>query len=119
MASGFRWTTPPEQAFPQMYESYVGQVTRTVYSIVQSEAPQAENWMKDNAPWTDRTGNARQGLNAQAFLGMWRVWMMLDHGVDYGKYLEFKHAGRFAIVAPAVDVFYARVMTRIRQALGR
>ena len=119
MASGFQWKVPPEQAFPQMYDAYAGNILRTVYSAAQATAPEAENWMKDNAPWTDRTGNARQTWSGEAFLGLWRVWIVLAHGMGYGIYLEKKNAGRFAIVAPAVDVFYTRLMQKIRAAVGR
>ncbi len=117
MSGGMAWQVPPEQAFTGLYDQWHAAVLSTVHSVCQATAPQAENWMKQNAPWTDRTGNARQSLNAHAEIAPPVVRLVLDHGMEYGKYLEFKHAGRFAIVGPAVDVFTPRIMQAIQAAL--
>ena len=42
------------------------QVERAMTAIMRFEAPQAERYMKNNAPWTDRTSAARNGLHAIA-----------------------------------------------------
>lgn len=50
--------------------------------------------MQLEAPWRDRTGNARRGLSAEYFEedageNHLRVGVKLSHGVSYGIYLEF------------------------------
>lgn len=105
---GFAWTRPPSRAWPELANAYAEAIRRGVYQIAQRRAPEIEAWLKNNAPWTDRTGNARQTLNApvepqvyQAGLDM--VEIILAHGVEYGIFLELSNAGRYAIIAPALD----------------
>jgi hypothetical protein len=61
--------------------------------------------MKENAPWTDRTSNARQTLWAEVFAMSDVVVLAFGHGMDYGTFLELANQGRFAIITPALDVF--------------
>lgn len=59
-------------------------------------ADELERSMKTNAPWQDRTGNARAGLHAEYFeenvnsIGSkLNVGVKLQHGVPYGVFLEY------------------------------
>lgn len=66
--------------------------------------PVMEDYAKNNAPWTDRTGNARQMLNAFVEeLSTEVVAIYLAHGMDYGKYLELRFQGRYAIIWPTIE----------------
>lgn len=52
------------------------------------------DYMKTNAPWNDRTGDARRGLKAEYFEedvggNSLQVGVKLKHGVKYGTYLEY------------------------------
>ena len=119
MATGFRWTVPPDQAFNELTEAYISAIHRGIYAIAQKWAPQIENWMKANAPWTDRTANARQGLwtEVQQAINI-MVRINLWHGVEYGIYLELKNAGRFAIINPAIDHFSPRIWADVQRMLS-
>jgi hypothetical protein len=63
----------------------------------------AENEAKKNAPWEDRTGNARNSI-----LGI--VWpeennsliASLSIGMFYGLYLELSYQGKYKIVWPTI-----------------
>ena len=104
--TGFRWERPPEQPLSELTEAYISAIHRGVYRIAQSTAPEIENWMKANAPWTDRTANARQTLYTevnQVVQSM--VEIVLSHGVEYGIFLELSNAGKYAIIDPAIDHF--------------
>jgi hypothetical protein len=58
-----------------------------------------EAYAKEKAPWTDRTGNARQSLHSYVEeLAGDTVRLYLSHGVSYGIFLETKHASRWGIV---------------------
>ena len=99
-----QWDTRPADALEGLAVQYASAIHAGVFAIVQRRAPEIQNWMKENAPWTDRTGNARQGLHTDPNQVINQlVWLILSHGVDYGVYLEHKNAGRFAIVSPAID----------------
>ena len=76
------------------------------------EAP-AENYMKVNAPWKDRTTNARNGLAAR-FVGGDEPSLVLFHQVDYGIWLEIKNDGEYAIILPTVQEFGPRVMKTLK-----
>ena len=67
-----------------------------VMVYAKGKANEFEKYMKANAPWTDRTGNARRGLKAQA--------TQSRKAFVYGVYLEYAMGRRFAIIQPTIDV---------------
>lgn len=100
----FSWDVRPTQAWPALSDWYIAAIRRGVYQIARRRAPEIEAWMKDNAPWTDRTGNARQTLTAEAEeVSLDMVSIILAHGMDYGIWLELAHGGAWAIIGPALD----------------
>jgi hypothetical protein len=87
--------------------------------IAHRMAPQVANHMKTNAPWTDRTGNARNGLAAQPYDEGDAVGIVLYHQVSYGIWLEVRWGGRYAIINPTIDVMGPRVMSQYNNLLAR
>jgi hypothetical protein len=72
--------------------------------------------MQQNARWEDRTGDARRLLNTDLEIVVGEMYAItLDHGVEYGKYLELKHQGRFAIIQPALDHWGPIVFDAVRR----
>lgn len=75
--------------------------------------------MKLKAPWTDRTGAARGGLNGrtshtgQGPIGFTRHSITFAHGVDYGIWLEVANSGKFQIIMPTVLAVGKSVMSVI------
>ena len=72
---------------------------------------QLEEAAKKNAIWQDRTGDARDGLTAQA----WKdprgsVMIALFHTVDYGVWLETIQNGRFAVIMRTLESEGARLI---------
>lgn len=63
----------------------------------------AQNHMRSSAPWTDRTGNARQGLFAQPFNQDGGFEIVLYHTMPYGIYLEKRWDGRYSIIPETVE----------------
>ena len=62
----------------------------------QEAAEELQSYMKAEAPWTDRSGDARDMLKAEYFeepagLGdsQLNVGVKLEHGVPYGVFLEY------------------------------
>ncbi len=117
--AGFEWARPPDVVFEELAYSVASAVHRGVKAIVQRWAPEIENWMKDNAPWTDRTGNARQTLYTEIEeIVNQAVALSLAHGVYYGIFLELCNAGRYAIVGPALDTFGPRIWEDVERMLS-
>ena len=114
----FTWTNPPSQAWGGLANAYTAAIRRGVRAIAERYAPEIEVWMKSNASWTDRTGNARQTLTAVVeYLATDMVAVVLAHGMEYGIYLEgytpegieTMQGGTYAIIAPAIDEFGPRI----------
>ena len=73
--------------------------------------------MKADAPWTDRTGNARQGLSGDAERVGTSIVLTLFHVMDYGIWLEVAHAGNYAVIMPTIQANAARVIEEITYAV--
>ncbi len=77
-----------------------------IQAYFNSKTSEFEEYMKANAPWTDRTGDARRGLKATVSWSKagYVSTMELSHSVYYGVYLELSMEKRFAIIEPTVRV---------------
>lgn len=80
-------------------------------------APKLQSDAKANRPWTDRTGNARKELQAYVVTPD-DIVIRLIHGVYYGIFLEFRGAGRYAIIRPTIDRNKSHVMDVLRRVMG-
>ena len=114
---GIEWTSPPSTAVPAMVITYQDRVRRALFLLAASYAPRIEEWMKQNAPWEDVTGNARQKLYADVFELAFSVGLFIGHGVDYGKFLEHSNTGRYAIVTPALDYWTPKIWQDVKRIL--
>jgi hypothetical protein len=63
---------------------YIGRKQAGLYALLQNWAGQMEGYAKTNAPWTDRTGHARQGLHGGVDDRGGQYVLYLSHGVEYG-----------------------------------
>lgn len=81
-------------------------------------ARRTEPQMKARAPWKDRTGNARRGLNSGVEPVSNGVLLYLGHGVTYGVYLEKKFGGRDAIVDPTAERLLPEIGELVRTVYG-
>lgn len=95
------------------------EISKAVAAVVEYHAPQVENFMKVNAPWTDRTTNARNGLRATPVHGIDRHAIVAYHTMDYGFWLSVKNAGKFDIILPTIQIQGRAVMLTLRGLLGR
>lgn len=97
-------------------------------AVAQFIGAKMEAYAKANAPWTDRTAHARQGLfyavdsdlggevSGSANLGGQEseavsaakdvVALYLSHSMTYGKWLELAHAGKYAIIMKTMEAHY-------------
>jgi len=116
--SGFEWVISPIDAFGDLIAWQQDGCYQALLAIAYYYESAIENWMKSNGPWVDRTGNARQSLYAIVDELVAEIVITFGHGVTYGKYLEFKNFGRYAVVAPAIDYFLPRIWADIQSVVA-
>lgn len=115
----FQWQVTPGQAFDEMYRAYTRTLFTTGARVMQARADEMTAWARSNAPWTDRTGEARRTLHTivehnPQVLGT----IILRHGADHGLWLEIAYGGRWAIIAPAIDHWGPIIMKDIQKMMN-
>ena len=95
-------------------------IVHNMAAAIEFEATRGESYMRTNASWTDRTGNARAGLHTTTeHHPMERHSIIFAHGVSYGIWLEVSHDGKYAIIPQSLQHIGAEVMALISTVLGR
>ena len=116
--AGIRWTTPPSELATAV-ERYGDRVLTAVAAVAQYVATQMQNQAKADAPWTDRTGNARTGIfgTSEADFGARVVTIYLSHGatIDYGLWLELANSGRYGVIMRTMESHYEPLMQMLRE----
>lgn len=85
-------------------------IDRAVTAAVEYQATRSESWMRQNAKWTDRTANARNGLTANPRHTKNQHVIILSHSVPYGIWLEVRWSGKYGVIPEAVRVGGAELM---------
>lgn len=88
--------------------------------VTERVSQKVEEWAKQNAPWSDRTGDARRLLSGSAF---WEdrdnIVMMISHGVPYGVYLELAFAREYAILDDAIEAHKDELINAVSRLLSK
>lgn len=116
MPSGIRWDS--DTLSPRLAEFWP-KIDLALRGVMQYHEPQVEAYMKANAPWTDRTTNARNGLGAKAFVDDRNHGIIVFHSVPYGIWLEVANNGKYRILVPTIINQGAEVMTTVSRVLAR
>jgi hypothetical protein len=107
---------------PQMQANcgvYAGKVVQAVTAVLEHFQPIFEQYSKTNATWTDRTGNARQGLYTDVQeLARDVVGLFLAHGMQYGIFLESRFSGRYQILWPTIQAHLQQISNMLRGIFG-
>lgn len=107
------------QGVPEMLDAldeFERRVNQAIEQVAAYFAPIFEAYAKTNARWTDRTGNARQTLNADwQRISAETVVLWLAHGVEYGIYLEKRWAGRYAIIWPTIEAHLVEIQRMLQR----
>lgn len=83
---------------------YGNAVIAAVEAVAAYFEPVFDAYAKEEASWKDRTGNARQTLHTWSkTLADDVVELWLGHGMEYGKYLERRWGGRYAIIWTTIE----------------
>lgn len=73
-----------------------------------------EAYAKSNYSWTNRTYLAGKTLTgSHEWVGN-TLRVNIEHGVEYGIYLEFAHGGKNAILWPTINACSSRVLAGLK-----
>lgn len=95
--------------------NYCDRLMAAVEALGKNYTARMESDAKQNAPWTDRTGNARQGLFGYTRNERQKLTFRIAHSVRYGVYLELAHQGRFRILRPTAKKFAPRYFQDVKR----
>lgn len=87
--------------------------------IVREFASEMASYAQTNAPWEDRTGEARSGLHTEVYEGDNTMGITLFHTVDYGVWLEVRWGGKYAIIMPTVETMGPRLLERMTRMMDK
>jgi len=104
----------PTQAV-QLLETKLNGFNVKVQKLAQFEAVRIESHAKQNAPWQDRTDNARNTTYSFADIEQDQTFIYTGIGVSYGKYLELYNEGRYRIIKPTIDMYKQIIWGDLKQ----
>ena len=100
MADSFRFTSDTLTPALKVIDD---SIDRALTATIEYHAPRAAAFAKKNAPWTDRSTNARNGLFSVAERDRPRYRIVVAHSMPYGIWLEVKNSGRYATINPTIN----------------
>lgn len=107
------WQVPPARMAANV-GNYVERLLNAVADLAQFFAAKIESYAKQNARWTDRTGNARQGLTTSVVKTASAVTLILFHSMSYGIWLEVANAGKYAVILRSLEAHYSAYFSAIQ-----
>ena len=85
-----------------------------------TKASEIESKMKQNRPWTDRTGMAKALLSTRVSQpNTDTIRITLAHGVDYGIWLELANEKNYAIIAPTIKEEGPRIVGDLNDLMSK
>lgn len=98
---------------------YRSKIEVSILTLAEIAATKMEAYAKENAPWTDRTGNARQKLAGSAgFITQDQVMIVVAHHMSYGYWLELAHQRRFKILEESIEENVEELYRSLRRLLS-
>lgn len=79
------------------------QVRAAIGAYADTAAKKMEAEAKRNAPWQDRTGNARNSIQGNFGWQGNKAVISLSGNKEYSVYLELAHEKKYAILKPTID----------------
>jgi hypothetical protein len=100
-------------------DEFTPEIDSRIAVLVDRQKDVGVRYMKEHAPWTDRTGNARATLDGKVKHSPRSHSITFFGGMPYQIFLELLQAGRFAIILPATRKIGADTMALARMLLER
>lgn len=92
-----------------------GRQKAALLAFAHEAAQQLEGEAKKNAPWTDRTGHARQSIHGTADWVGDDLVICLSGGMEYSPYLELAHGKKYAILKPTIEKNASSIVEEYRR----
>lgn len=89
------------------------QADSALNSVCETGAERMENYAKKNAPWTDRTGNARRTLEGFTDVDRHTRYIGVCGNMEYSPSLEMLYGKKYAILYPAVQEETHYILARL------
>lgn len=83
--------------------------------VAQNAAARMEAEAKRDAPWTDRTGNARQTIKGFSGWAGKKLRCGISGNMEYSEYLEYGNEGKNAVLWPTVHRNEAKIKEQMRK----
>lgn len=83
-------------------KTFEPKLERALTALTEHYGTKVETAAKKKAPWTDQTGNARNGLTTSVFHEPGKHTIVLFHRVPYGIWLEVARDGKYQIIMPTI-----------------
>lgn len=138
--SSFQWVVSPE-VIGKGLEQYGERALVAIQAVANYWGQSIQDEARRNAPWEDRTGNARGGLffavdgfELEPIIGTVTpeatsqmsdvavehgsqdtLIITLAHTVFYGKFLELKNGGRYAIIMSTIEANLGSLERQIQE----
>jgi len=101
-------------------EVFDAKLERGIVGVFERQKQIAVGWMRSNAPWTDRTGNARSGLSTVGRYNSGESYTLVLFGrMPYNIWLEVRHSGRYAVIIPALVDQGPKLMRTLNKLFSR
>lgn len=88
-------------------------------ALMAMQSQKVQTAARNDAPWQDQTGNARQGLTAKAFKDERGHGIVLFHTMPYGIWLETRWSGRYQVIVPTIQTQGPQVMDSVKTLMAR
>jgi len=94
------------------------EVVEQAKELLEEVARKSLDYAKANAPWEDRTGDARNGLSVNVDGDSGMLYMQLYHTVEYGLWLEVIQSGNFSIIMPTLQDYSLPLLEELHAQLS-
>lgn len=105
-------------------DEFDAKAKKAILAVFQYWGVKATTQMRDGAKWVDRTGNARNGLQAigtgsggDSRFSEGRFVLHFVHSMPYGVWLEIRWSGKYAIIGPTMASVAPRLAAMVAQAV--
>lgn len=118
MASRLEWVVTPEQGWMPGYQKWASSLIDMVEAAMLARREEIELWLKNNHPWTNRTGIAEEGLFADVIRDGTFIIVVMGHDAItwYSRFLEkYMQGGRFSVLLPALDYWSVILADDVRK----
>lgn len=113
------WSRSPHELGQAVIKYGQDLVFDALVAFVKEKAEEIAAQMQREAPWTDRTGQARRALRTEVEVDGSTVTLYLISGATHGQYLELRWGGRYAVVSPTIPRAAVEIGNELRTRMKR